>query len=99
MLFIILINALNNEIENNLTIRQFKNLEIYITKVMHKFDMTLHKYLPLKSGHIFHTPRPPIFRNWPNDVSRRNVGIPAKKSVSRYGTKKAPGRKKSKQYS
>lgn len=46
--------------------------------------------LPLKIGHIFQTPRPPIPKNWPNDVSKKNAGIPAKKRQMQYGTRNAP---------
>lgn len=54
------------------------------------------KNKPLKTGHIFQTPRPPIPRNWPNDSSKKNAGIPAVNKQMKYGTKKAPRQKEKK---
>lgn len=47
-------------------------------------------FVPLKIGHIFHTPSPPIPKNCPRDVSRKKVGIPAPSRHNKYGTRKAP---------
>lgn len=46
--------------------------------------------LPLKMGHIFHTPRPPMPRCWPSEASRKNAGTPARIRQNRYGTRNAP---------
>ena len=46
--------------------------------------------VPLNAGHNFHTPRPPTLRYCPRDNSRKNMGIPAKNSVIKQGTRNAP---------
>ena len=46
--------------------------------------------IPLKAGHNFQTPSPPTLRYCPSDSSRKNIGIPAKNRVIRYGTRNAP---------
>lgn len=51
---------------------------------------SLHICLPLKIGHIFHTPSPPMLSHCPNANSIKYIGRPANKAVSRYGTKNAP---------
>ena len=33
---------------------------------------------------------PPIPRNCPNEISKKNAGIPAKNRQTQYGTKNAP---------
>lgn len=52
-------------------------------------------YIPLNAGHSFQTPRPPMLRYWPSESSRKNIGIPAKNRVMRYGMRKAPANKQS----
>jgi len=41
-------------------------------------------------GVIFHTPKPPMVRNWPTANSMKNIGIPPRITVRTYGTRKAP---------
>lgn len=45
---------------------------------------------PVISGHIFHTPIPPCFMNCPNDISKKNVGIPQMKMNITNGIRNAP---------
>lgn len=46
--------------------------------------------LPLNIGAILNTPRPPIVSICPSASSMKNMGIPARISVMKYGIRKAP---------
>ena len=41
-------------------------------------------------GQSFQTPSPPILKYWPRAISMKNIGIPARMSVTQYGMRKAP---------
>lgn len=41
------------------------------------------KYLPLKSGAMFHAETPPCFMNWPSAISRKKTGIPPMNTISK----------------
>lgn len=46
--------------------------------------------VPLKSGAMFQTLMLPAFMNWPRAISRKKMGIPPTKTISRYGMRKTP---------
>ena len=46
----------------------------------------------MKMGQSFHTPRPPTLKYWPRASSMKNMGMPARRSVRKYGMRKAPGK-------
>lgn len=46
--------------------------------------------VPLKSGAMFQTLMLPAFMNWPRAISRKKMGIPPTKTMSRYGMRKTP---------
>lgn len=47
-------------------------------------------YIPLNIGAILNTPNPPMVNICPNANSMKNIGMPAKINVKKYGTKNAP---------
>jgi len=40
---------------------------------------------------MFQTLIPPADMNWPMATSRKNIGIPARITIRKYGSRKAPG--------
>ncbi len=46
--------------------------------------------LPLAMGMAFHIVMGPRLANWPNDNSKKNMGIPTKINISTYGMRNAP---------
>ena len=57
---------------------------------MVSFIGVVHEALPLKAGHILHTPIPPTLSHCPRDSSNRYIGIPANSIVNKYGNRNAP---------
>lgn len=53
-------------------------------------------WLPLKTGTIFQTPRPPTLRYCPSASSMKYMGIPAKIAVITNGIRNAPANKENK---